>query len=116
MLFMLIGCVPAILIRYVILKKPLSLMVSIAIAALTLVALTVVNELLSGAGTFKLGSGTVGAVPVLTFFILYRKGKSKPGEKEVSERDRDYVICGACGFEQWKGYENCQKCGVKFSH
>jgi hypothetical protein len=27
-------------------------------------------------------------------------------------KDPEYIICSKCNFEQWKGYEKCQKCGI----
>ncbi len=34
---------------------------------------------------------------------------------KLKARDPNDVICGNCGFEQWSGYTQCQKCGMTFS-
>ena len=36
------------------------------------------------------------------------------GELYKKNKEVDYVCCSVCNFEQWIGYDRCQKCGAKF--
>lgn len=35
-------------------------------------------------------------------------------ERKKKNKEVDYVCCSVCNFEQWIGYDRCQKCGAKF--
>lgn len=65
---------------------------------------------------------TVIAVPIITVELLksigwpssqvsYEYGGVRPDE---SANDSNDIVCPKCRFEQWSGYEKCQKCGVTF--
>lgn len=43
---------------------------------------------------------------------LYSPGKVMPSKGKHSKTDSDYVICQECGMENWKGYRECQRCGI----
>lgn len=66
MLAILIGCLPAIIIRWVIIQKPLSYVVSILIS-LGIFLVAVASQIISPA--------LAGAIPLLSFFILIYKSK-----------------------------------------
>jgi uncharacterized membrane protein YhaH (DUF805 family) len=37
------------------------------------------------------------------------------GRPTPSKTDPEYVLCGGCGFQQWKGHARCQKCNVQLA-
>ena len=92
MLAILLFCLPALLIRYVIVKKPLGLWVSIGFAFAVLVLATAANEALANASILKIGQGPISASVVITFFILYKKKKNE--NQVTGEADEFYYYDG----------------------
>ncbi|OGP65582.1 MAG: hypothetical protein A3K22_03495 [Deltaproteobacteria bacterium RBG_16_42_7] len=66
------------------------------------------------------------ALPVLYIYIVHvivtvreRKKQNNPiltTSRKDKNKEIDYGCCSVCGFEQWMGYDRCQKCGAKFSN
>lgn len=44
-----------------------------------------------------------------------QKSDSKKNKtRKLKTKDPEYIICSSCKFEQWIGYDKCQKCGAEF--
>ena len=88
MLTILIGCIPAIIIR-IIVQKPLSYVVSIFIS-IGIFLVTVASQLISPA--------LAGAIPLLSFFILIHKSKNEKSKSAFYKYDHSAVdtTCKYC--------------------
>lgn len=91
MLGFLIACIPAIIIRWVILKKPLSYAVSIFIS-LGIIVVTVASQMISP----RISSAV--AIFATSFFILIHKSKKEKSKSTFHEYDHSAVdtICKYC--------------------
>lgn len=77
---MLVLCIPALLIRYVLVRRSLGGWSSAGITGVIFLIATFVNHELGKAGTLRVADGVVGGGTVLTFLILYKKKKHNSGK------------------------------------
>lgn len=83
MLAILILCVPALIVRYLILKRPLGWGLSIAASFVNLILVLILNDGLIQAGLPHLSTNSIGAPVAIGFFILIAKRKSEPGQEKI---------------------------------
>lgn len=55
------------------------------------------------------------ALIIILLGIVYQVVKKKNATLARQQlANDDYVTCSVCGFEQWQGYAECQKCQLPF--
>lgn len=104
MLAILVLSIPAVIVRYLILKRPIRRIYALLAAVLILLGFMLV---LDGV----VGQPIISAAAAISYFTL-APGKKKKAQELRSKTDPDYVSCPDCGLAQWSGYTTCQKCGV----
>jgi uncharacterized membrane protein HdeD (DUF308 family) len=57
-----------------------------------------------------------GAGMVVSGFKILNTSKKFERLIEEGEKGEKYFLCPSCSFEQWSGYQDCQKCGHKFQN
>ena len=57
-----------------------------------------------------IGGAIVSGIVTLLIWLGRKRDLQKYGF--ATENDPNDVTCTACGFDQWRGYKTCQKCGV----
>ena len=113
-----IGLIPPLLIRYVFVKRRISKWPAISVCILFLIFNII---LFTAIGSTNKTHFALVLIAFISYWILHNKPKKYDLEninrnmksKKIRTQDSEYIRCSNCDFEQWVGYENCQKCGAK---
>ena len=113
-----IGLAPPLLIRYVFIKRRINKWPAIGAC----IFFWVINVVIFTAmGSQSKTHGALLFVAFVSYWILCKKTNEHQirsasqgiTSDKLPTKDPKYVRCSNCDFEQWAGYEICQKCGAR---
>ncbi|MBD1852892.1 hypothetical protein [Leptolyngbya sp. FACHB-711] len=96
-------------------KQGLSIFWTVLFLSLSFILITEAQQMMS----LGLWLNALACLTWVYLFLAFRSiviEKTKDVEVVLPSTDPEYLICPRCKLEQWRGYDECQKCGKHIAH